>query len=72
MDVEATCLPWVFPEMPDSSKTYIIEDCHLPISLHEDCGTEVLVRVPPVARAGCGAARTQDALVQTILQHEID
>lgn len=34
--------------------------------MKERCGTEVLVLVPPVARAGGRAARTEDALVQAV------
>jgi len=36
------------------------------VGLHEHGGAEVLVAVPPIGRAGCGAARAQDALVETV------
>jgi len=39
---------------------------HPAVGLHEHGGAQVLVAVPPVGRAGRGAARAQDALVQTI------
>lgn len=40
--------------------------CNPPVRLHERRGPEVLVLVPPVARAARRAARTQDALVQPV------
>ena len=37
-----------------------------PVGLHEDSWAQVLVRVPPVARAGGGAAGAEDALVEAV------
>lgn len=39
---------------------------HPPVSLHEDCGTQVFILVPPVGGAGGGATGTENALVQTV------
>eukprot|EP00451_Oxyrrhis_marina_P049425 CAMPEP_0204468360 /NCGR_PEP_ID=MMETSP0471-20130131/10450_1 /ASSEMBLY_ACC=CAM_ASM_000602 /TAXON_ID=2969 /ORGANISM="Oxyrrhis marina" /LENGTH=586 /DNA_ID=CAMNT_0051470169 /DNA_START=118 /DNA_END=1878 /DNA_ORIENTATION=- len=39
---------------------------HPPVRLHEHGRTQVVLRVPPVRRARCHAARTQDALVHAI------
>lgn len=39
---------------------------HPSVSLHEDGGTEILVLVPPVGRARCGAASAENALVKTV------
>lgn len=36
------------------------------VGLEEDGWAEVLLRVPPVRWAGCGAAGTQDALIETV------
>ncbi len=36
------------------------------ITLHQDRGTKILLRVPPVRRAGSGAARTENAFIKTI------
>jgi hypothetical protein len=38
-----------------------------PVRLHQDGGAKVAVRVPPVGRAGGGAAGAHDALVQAVL-----
>lgn len=39
---------------------------HPAVSLHQDGGSEVLIRVPPVRGARCRAAGTENALVETI------
>lgn len=39
---------------------------HPSVRLHEHGGAKVLVLIPPVRGAGCGAARAQNALVQTV------
>jgi len=39
---------------------------HPAVSLHQDGGSEVLIRVPPVRGARCGAAGAENALVKTI------
>lgn len=38
--------------------------------LHEDCGSQVLVSIPPVARAAGAAAGAKNTLVQPILRAE--
>jgi len=37
-----------------------------PIGLHQHCGTQVLVGIPPIRGTGGGAAGTQDALVHAV------
>jgi len=39
---------------------------HPAVGLHQHGGAQVLVAVPPVGRAGCGAAGTQDALIEAV------
>lgn len=50
--------------------TELVPGVHHPaIRLHDDSRTEILVTVPPIAGTGSAAARTQDALIHTILKN---
>jgi hypothetical protein len=40
--------------------------CNPAVRLHEDGWAEILLGVPPVGWAGCGAARAENAFVETV------
>jgi len=57
---------WVLKIVKALPRRFVAAVIDPTIGLQQDRRTEIAVRVPPIAWTGCGAAGTQDALIESV------